>query len=560
MTNAPLQCTPVLDVSAFRRAPGDVMRLARMGSAHPTRLSFLRQMLRRMEAEGWRFDRPVWQIDAKGVGRAVYRAIGPVRTYSLVAFAHDLPDDMRSDRVIATAWDATFAMFDGTPTEADLDRLAANVPLQEAGRITARELALSRANRSVRLFGHVVDRLSQGLQPDAAEIASVGYLMRTTAVYGAGKFGAADRDVIADREEVSAPFQIEMLSVWHIRAFCADLVEHLAAVKGGAQAVRLDPATRRALGVGNSTGLGMAPFLVRHPVLLNNWMMAREEALARVRAQPDAQAQDVTALHAALQNFRANTALWQSSHPIQIAKLADLRADLTRIAARLTGWPEAGPTPWNTLWQWGETTLSLEGQEALLSLVLEPHGRLIDGLGECMSADEAQSQRIDGAMTIATLRQRLATDYGWALAIDFSDPANTARFWYVSEEKLEPRLGERHDEPGADLEQPLCIARLIQELHAGLTGLDGTTSVAAFLMQRPEHRFALRRVQITARRPFAEVRDNLIADDMLPIDLMRCKLAFFGASRFDPRSDKWVRISLFQDMPYPQDITAKTAS
>ena len=109
----------VLETSAFRRAPSEVMRLDRMGSSHPTRLSFLRVLLRRLQAEGWTFDRPVWDIDAKGVGRAVYRAIGPVRTYSLVAFAHDLPDHMRSDRVIATAWDATFALFDGEPSAGD---------------------------------------------------------------------------------------------------------------------------------------------------------------------------------------------------------------------------------------------------------------------------------------------------------------------------------------------------------------------------------------------------------------------------------------------------------
>ena len=149
------------DLARFRRSPDLVMTLARMGAAHPTRLSFLRQLLRRMESEGWRFDRPLWDINAKGVGRAVYRAIGPVRTYSLVAFAHDLPDEMRSDRVIATAWDATFALFDGNPTPEDIARLEANVPLQEAGRITPHELSLSRANRSVRLFAHVVDRLAQ---------------------------------------------------------------------------------------------------------------------------------------------------------------------------------------------------------------------------------------------------------------------------------------------------------------------------------------------------------------------------------------------------------------
>jgi len=85
------------------RSPDLVMRLSRMGSAHPMRLSFLRVLLRRVEREGWHFDRPVWDVDDRGVGRAVYRARGPERTYSLVAFAHDLPDEMRSDRVIATA-------------------------------------------------------------------------------------------------------------------------------------------------------------------------------------------------------------------------------------------------------------------------------------------------------------------------------------------------------------------------------------------------------------------------------------------------------------------------
>ena len=38
------------------------------------------------------------------------------------------------------------------------------------------------------------------------------------------------------------------------------------------------------LGVGNSTGLGMAPFLINHPQLLNNWINAKETALAEFEA------------------------------------------------------------------------------------------------------------------------------------------------------------------------------------------------------------------------------------------------------------------------------------
>lgn len=99
------------------------------------------------------------------------------------------------------------------PTEDDIARLSWNVPKQEAGRITSKELSLSRANRSVRLFDHVVERLAAGQQPDREKVEAVGYLMRTTAVYGSGKFGAAYHEAIADRTEFKGPFQAEMLSV-----------------------------------------------------------------------------------------------------------------------------------------------------------------------------------------------------------------------------------------------------------------------------------------------------------------------------------------------------------
>ncbi|GGA19924.1 hypothetical protein [Neptunicoccus cionae] len=548
------------DVARFMRPAAEVMRLARMGCGHPTRLSFLRVMLRRLKCADWQIDRPVWNVDAKGVGHGVYRVRSADRSYSLVAFAHDLPPEMRSDRVIATAWDATFALFDGEPSAEDIARLAENVPYQEAGRVTSKELTLARANRSVRLFNHVVEALSEGLQPDPAEIRSVGYLMRTTAVYGSGKFGASDRSYIAERPELAAPFQVEMLTVWLIRAFTVDIVEHIAAAKGGAQAVKLAQETRRSLGVGNSTGLGMAPFIVRHPVLLNNWMMAREEALARVRAQGIADPQAVHGLTSALHCAIENAKIWQSEHPVQKGKLEELRRDLGVLEDGLGTWDWSVELPWNALWLWGAATLGLEGQEALLSLMLEPHGALIDDLANHMGADEAASFHINGAMSVAKLRDIIETDYGWALKIDFTTPENVARFWYVSEEKLEPRLGERATEEGATLEQPLCIARLISELYDTVKNYDAAKPVAALLLSHPDHRYAVRRAQIALSHPYAEVQDNLIAADMLPIDLLRCKLAFFGASQFDPRSDRWVRINLFAGAPFPDEIKEEASA
>ncbi len=105
-----------------------------------------------------------------------------------MCFAQHINPEERSDRVIATKWDAAFVLHDGIPTKEDIDRLRDNVPRQEIGRVSYKELTLSRANKSVRAFNHVVDALSLGKQPDINLLSKVGYLYRTTAVYGSGKF------------------------------------------------------------------------------------------------------------------------------------------------------------------------------------------------------------------------------------------------------------------------------------------------------------------------------------------------------------------------------------
>ncbi len=535
------------------RPAAEVMRLASMGAFHQSRLSFMRILMRRMRDEAWAFDRPVWNMDARGVGHALYPVRTPDRTYTLVAFGHDLPDHLRSDRVIAEAWDATFTLFDGVPTAADIIRLAANVPVQEAGRISSRELTLSRANRSVRLFGHVVARLAAGRQPDAAEIDRVGYLMRTTAVYGSGKFGAADRSALADRPEFLAPFQPEMLTVFLIRAFTVDMAEHLAQALNPA-AARLDPALKHRLGVGNSTGLGMAPFLIKHPLLIDHWVRAREEALARVRAVPEARQRDKEAFATILAAARAQAGGWNTEHPLYVPRVAALRADLARLTDHVIAGALHGHDPWDRLYRWAADALSAEGRELTVSMMMEPYGDLVDGLSECMSADEDAYGRLDGQMTLGALRALIAQVYDFALDTDFTDAEAQARCWYVSAEKLEPRLGERAEEPIAPYEQPLAPARDAAALYRALAGADDDEPVAQFVMRHPEHRAAARRAQIAARFPFAEIRDNTIAATMLPIDLLRCKLSFFGATKFDPRSDRWVRITMFQGAPFPQDM------
>ncbi len=551
--SCPMKLSSVTDANPMR-PPETVMRPERMGCSHQTRLSFMRALLRQLKRDRWSFERTQWRVNTCGVGIAIYQATGPGHKYSLVCFAHDLPPEERSDRVIAERWDATFALFDGIPLEQDLIRMEANVPLQEAGQCSQTELVLSRANRSVRLFEHVVERLSRGMQPDTAMIENVGYLMRTTAVYGNGKYGLSDRERIAQRPEFAGSFRAELLAVWLIRWFTIDMVEHMARVRDPVHAVTMDLVVKSRLGVGNATGLGMAPFLVNHPALIHSWVNARETALMRVRNLAAAGPKESALFQQMVKRMDQWVKDWHTVDPRQQQRIGELQKDIDAIAGQLTSGALSAPTPWDHMIRWSETCLSLEGQELLVSLVIEPHGALVDDLAEDMTIDEASYQGIDGSMTVECARILVEKNYLWALETDFSADEETARFWYVSEEKLEPRLGERYREPGADREQPLAFGRDIAALHQQFHAANPSQSLAAFLMQYPQHRCAVRRLLLVNDLPYGEIQHNLIATDLVPVDLLRCKLSFFGATRFDPRSDRWIRITMFQNAPFPVDF------
>ena len=521
------------------RPPDQVMRLARMGSMFPSRLSFLRTLIRRLAAEKVQIARPVWEMDSGGFGHAVYTLRLGGYEYSLVAVSTDLPPDQRTDRVIATAWDSAYVLYDGIPDAAEIARILASAPKQEAARFTERDLILSRANKSVRLFTHVVQALREGRQPEAEMVRDVGYLMRTTAVYGNGKFGIADRHMIDTRPGLEGPFAAEMLTVWLIRHFTHDLVEHVG--RG-----TLDRRLKRHLGIGNATGLGMAPFLVTHPVLLNNWMLVRETALARVRALETLTPAEQDRLHALAARAAAHLHEWHVPDAVHQARIVTLRGDweTARRALDLTqNRPLDGAMR-------GVENASCDVQELMAALVIEPFGGLVDGLTDCMGDPfGALCQPIPD---VAALRDRIQSDFDWALTPDYDAPDGCGQFWYVSAAKQEPRLGLRFTEAGAEHETPLDIGRRIKALHQDLKGQEG--GVHAFLAAHPDHALANERVNMGADYPYGEIRDNLIATSCLPIDMLRCKLSFFGASKFDPKSDRWTRITLCQGAPLADEL------
>lgn len=539
--------------SSALRPAARVMDLERLGSHFQSRLSFVRSSMRRMMNEKWRIQRTCFDLDAEGFGTAIYRIDTASAHYHCVIFSLYLPPEKRSDRVIADQWDVSFVLLAGDIDEQQLDDLRRNVPLQEAGRFDSRVLVLSRANRSLRNFERFLEALAEGCQPDPRQLAEVGYLYRTTAVYGNGKFGIADFSCLQDTADFTQPFSAQMFTVYLLRHFSIEQIEHMARARNPHRAVGLDPALQRYLGVGNSTGLGMAPFLINHPQLVNQWLWARETALAQVVAQaadlPHAQRFERLLL-------RARQHLQQTSTEDQRQSGIDQQtlADLEQLAEWFTG-QSVNAGLWSRLQAWAEVNVGAGCQELLVSLLLELYPEQVDPLAEQMSVNEGF--RLNAEMPLNELCDLIESEYRWALDYDLSGTEANHFFWYRSAEKEEPRLGERAMEPGAEKEMQLGIAHNIQRCHRALLAYreqHPRQLTAHFLLALPQFKGTVCRLQGMARCAFGEIRANLMDRSMLPIHLLRCKLAFFGAGKFDPKSSRWVRITLFQGAPLVSEI------
>ena len=535
------------------RDPNIIMKLSRLGSFHQSRLSFLRSFL--SEFKDWQYNRDLFDLDQEGYGTAVYSFKKKDRVYSLICYANKINDDERSDRVIATKWDAAFTLHDGVPLKEDIDRLRNEVPKQEVGRLSYKELTLSRANKSVRVFDHVVESLSNGNQPDLELLEKVGYLYRTTAVYGSGKFGLADRFRIKNREEINGPFRLEMMLVYLVRQFTFDQVNHVAKNKNPNSAVRLDPKICRNLGIGNSTGLGMAPFIVNHPTLLNNWILSREIALKKIREIKIVKTQDRDLFKDCVKSSLKNITSWNTESEYQLKKIKLLLKDIKRFINFLENeFDFQKDYPFNEIYLWLEKETCEECIEYVVSIMMEPFGDIVQPLVAQMSSEEEKYFNIPTERNVGDLKKILENKYSDILKIDFNIDESNQKFWFISKNKEEPRLANRFEENGADLEQPLAIARDIKKLYERLLPLKNNLKINQFLIDNSDLRHVVRRAFIIEKFPYSEIQDNTIGENLVPIDMLRLKLSFFGALKFDPRSDKWLRICMFQGAPLPNEL------
>ena len=73
-------------------------------------------------------------------------------------------------------------------------------------------------------------------------------------------------------------------------------------------------------------------------------------------------------------------------------------------------------------------------------------------------------------------------------------------------------------------------------------------------MNNDDLRHVVRRAFIVEKFPYSEIQDNTIGRFISTNRYASFKTFFFGAVKFDPRSDKWLRINMYQGAPLPHEM------
>ena len=526
------------------RDPDLVLAPAHLGAARLTRHSFNRALLRRASQNAWQATRGEFEMDDVGRGHAVYRINAEGYEFNFVAFTTTIDESLHTDRVIAGGWEITGALIEG-PVTADLfDHLKAAVPLQEAGRLDARVLVLTRGNRSVRFYDYLVDRLAAGLQPEGTKVADAGYIMRSTAFYGNGKFGMRSFLGYPAGHPLGVPYRAQFLAAWMFRELSYDSVEHCARAKGGDSAVGFDDEWDRYFGLGNATGLGLVPYAFKHPRVLNAWAGVRELSLANVRRLANTpELRDALRwwIDRAHRHFAddggGDRAPWFG--PATLARIAEnVKDKLTRFADE--------PLPFDALYRWAEDQ-DVETCELVVALLVELDSELTDDeADELLAVDE--SVDINPLMTADELSTLVDNRYAWIDDLDLESGPGDHYWWVVSDNTEEPRRAPRQIIDPKHREVRIDIANQVASLRQLLGELPSDLSIGELGVCYPQHKSAIKRV-IGNEQPYGEPRDNALHIDYLPLELQRFQLAMYGMDNFSPKSTDWLRVTLFQGAP-----------
>ncbi|MBC7802235.1 MAG: hypothetical protein H7Y16_00035, partial [Candidatus Parcubacteria bacterium] len=391
-----------------------------------------------------------------------------------------------------------------------------------------------------------------------ATLAEACYLMRNTGLDGNGTFGTRSFRALEDTHPLRRPLDAQMLCAYMMRVFSIDLVNHLARCRSPRSAT-LAPEIQRFLGVGNGSALGLNLYVNNHPRLMDAWLKAREQAIVAARRLPvraeDARLARLLKLLDKAVTYRREDRMEYERFTASSVIAQDL--EVVRAAAQelydsgLVG-GTAAPYPLSALADSLDGKVHDEAFETLLGLYTELVPDLCDRLAENLGVDEEYCTEPD--MAIGRLREILRAEYAWAFGMELDSEASRRYVWYKSATAEEPRRGPR-TEAGHVFNLGLDLPRLVRALDGAIAERPAGTSVARFLLQKPELRFIVSRVQSLSGLEYHSPHMNMMGEELVPCDITRLiNIGIHGLDKTRDYMQRALRGVIYQGAPTVEDI------
>lgn len=550
--NADIESEPPHLYSA-RRTGDEFMSMERLASAYPHALSFPRLAVALLVKGRWKLERLWLSLDAEGEGEALYRfSSGPHQLHYFV-ISNAYPESEKTDHNTGDKWDILSALCQGEWTPDREAVIRHELSKQRSGRPDYDTLVYARANRSGRLFDHVVESLAAGRQPDGHRLASVGYIARTTSFAGNGLLGMRQFSGYGADHPLNRPYHAQMCGAMLLREFVYDLVDHMASARGGAQAVPLDTGLKRYLGIGNSAASGLVYFVANHPRMMQRWGENLEQALDQVRARSVRKGdREIAAFKTLLDRACRYLAECRCDDNEVFADPEAVRGELAAFAIRIAPLVEndVATDLWSRIDSMARETLGIAAREILNSILLELYEDIQAHFIDRFWVDE--ELRTAPEMPLGMLRRIIDHTYGW---MEGAEPDDHHYFWYRSEDAPgDPRRGIRGRTPGIEHETPLDLSLKVSDLKRAIAEREESGLTGDLLLERPDLHYVVSRIQTLRDAQYAEYRQNYLSRSFNRFIPVRLILSFYGMEKFNTHRPKAVRGAFLQGAPLAQDI------
>jgi len=123
-------------------------------------------------------------------------------------------------------------------------------------------------------------------------------------------------------------------------------------------------------------------------------------------------------------------------------------------------------------------------------------------------------------MSIAELREVIASEYNWALQIDMESESARRYVWYKSIDAEEPRRGPKEEVQGG-FNWALDLPGRVQRLATMLAAEPQDASVGEFLVRHPEERAWVQRIQGLRGHYYHSPHMNMLDEAFVPVHVIR---------------------------------------